>query len=179
MKRALVVASAVLFLFAQAISAQAPPAAPKPGPEHKRIGYFLGTWSSEGDMKPSPFGPGGKFTTTDHNEWFPGGFFLVLHSDFKGSMGEGKSLAVMGYSSDEKAYTYYGIDSMGMADTSKGALAGDTWTFLSDSKVGGKPMKTRFTMKELSPTSYSFKLETSTGGGAWASIMEGKANKSK
>jgi hypothetical protein len=32
--------------------------APKPGPEHARLGYFVGKWTAEGDVKPGPMGPG-------------------------------------------------------------------------------------------------------------------------
>ncbi len=73
-------------------------------------------------MKPSPFGPGGKITSKDHNEWMPGGFFLVSHSEFKGSMGEGTELSVMGYNSDEKLYTYHPFNSMGEAEASNGTV---------------------------------------------------------
>ena len=31
--------------------AQAPPESPKPGPEHKKLEYFLGTWKTEGEIK--------------------------------------------------------------------------------------------------------------------------------
>ena len=40
-------------------------AAPRPGPEHQRLGYFVGNWSTEGEMKPSDMGPGGKMTSTE------------------------------------------------------------------------------------------------------------------
>ena len=42
--------------------AQAPGEKPKPGPEHKRLGYFVGKWTAEAEMKPSPFMPGGKMS---------------------------------------------------------------------------------------------------------------------
>jgi hypothetical protein len=29
---------------------------PKPGPEHQRLGAFIGTWTFEGDMKPDRWG---------------------------------------------------------------------------------------------------------------------------
>jgi hypothetical protein len=49
---------------AQLVAAQAPPAA-TPGPEQKRLGYFVGKWTGDGDVKPGPMGPGGKMTSTD------------------------------------------------------------------------------------------------------------------
>jgi hypothetical protein len=179
MKRAILLAVAVLFISANAALAQGPGEMPKPGPEVQRLGYFVGKWQGDGELKPGPFGPGGKFTTSDNNEWFPGGFFLVMHSDEKSPMGDGKSMMVIGYNSDEKVYTFNSIDSMGEAETSKGTVQGDTWTWLSDSKMGGQTMKVRFTIKELSPTSYTTKFEMSMDGSKWTTVMEGKANKVK
>lgn len=179
MKGAPAVVLVAMLVIAMAISAQAPPQTPKPGPEHKRLGYFGGNWTVEAEMKPSPFGPGGKITSKDHNEWMPGGFFLVSHSEFKGSMGEGTELSVMGYNSDEKVYTYHAFNSMGEAEASNGTVDGDTWTWTSNEKMGGKPMKGRFTIKELSSTSYTFRFETAPEGGDWSTIMEGKATKTK
>ena len=179
MKRALAVALVAMCMSAGVILAQAPPPMPKPGPAHKRIGYFVGKWTSEGEMKQSPFGPAGKYTGTDRSEWFPGGFFLVLHSDEKGPLGEFKALAVMGYNPDEKVYTYNAFNSMGMAESSRGTVQGDTWTWLSESKMGGKMTKSRFTIKEVSPTSYTYKFDTSSDGKTWTNIMEGKATKVK
>lgn len=37
----------------------------KPGPEHQRLGFFVGRWKAEGEIKPGPMGPGGKMTGTD------------------------------------------------------------------------------------------------------------------
>jgi hypothetical protein len=37
----------------------AEPAAPKPGPGHARLGYFVGTWKTEGEFTPGAMGPGG------------------------------------------------------------------------------------------------------------------------
>src|SRR5262252_4860271 len=97
MRRTLLLTLAVLLMSASAALAQEPAQMPKPGPEVQRLGYFVGKWQGEGELKPGPFGPGGKFTTSDDNEWFPGGFFLVMHSDEKSPMGSGKSMMVVGY----------------------------------------------------------------------------------
>lgn len=151
---------------------------PKPGPEQKRLQYFAGTWKSEYDMKPGPMGPGGKMTNTDHSEIMPGGFFLVTHTDGKGAMGELKELAVMGYNAEAKKYTYDAYNNFGEAEHFTGAVQGDTWTWLSESNMGGKPTKWRFTAKEVSPTMYTMKLEIGADGG-WTTVMEGKATKAK
>jgi hypothetical protein len=153
------------------------PQVPAPGPELKRLGFFVGKWRGEGEMKPSPFGPGGKFTESDDSEWMPGGFFVVIHADETSPMGSGKALMIMGYNAEKKVYTFNAFNSMGLTEAATGIVEGDTWTWTSDSEMGGKPVKTRYTMKELSPTSYSTKFEMSADGGAWMTIMEGKTTK--
>jgi hypothetical protein len=159
--------------------AQAPPQMPKPGPEHKRLEYFSGTWKVEGDLKPSPWGPGGKFTGTDHNNWMEGGFFLVTNSEYKVPMGDGKALSVFGYDPEKKVYTYTAFNSMGEAERAEGTVEGDTWTWNSSSRMGGKVMRNRFIVKESSPTAYNFKFEMAPESGDFATVMEGKATKAQ
>jgi uncharacterized protein DUF1579 len=178
MKHPVLLAGCALFVWAGAALAQ-PGGMPKPGPEVKKLGYFVGTWNTEGDMKASPFGPGGKITSTDHIEWLPGNFFIVAHSQGKGPVGPLQQLFVMGYNAEDKLYTYDGFDNMGMHDSSKGTLTGDTWVYGNESKVQGKTIKGRFTMKQVSASLYTFKFEMSGDGAKWDLIMEGKSTKTK
>ncbi len=152
---------------------------PKPGPEHKKLEMFAGTWTVEGDMKPGEMGPGGKVTETERCEWMEGAFFLVCHADFKSSMGNGSGISVMGYSGDDKAYTYREFNSFGEFMDSKGSADADTWVWTGDEKMGGTVIKSRFTMKITSPTSYSFTSEISQDGTKWTLVMDGKATKAK
>lgn len=176
MKNIVMCLCACLLLGALAAAQMGPPA---PAPELKKLDYFVGTWTLDGDMKPGPFGPGGKMTETEKIEWMQGNFFLVLHDDFKSDMGNGIGVAYMGYNADDKVYTYDAFNSMGEAGHSKGTLSGDTWTWTSEDKMGGKIVKGRFTIKEISATAYTFKYETAGPDGAYASMMEGKATKAK
>ncbi len=177
MKRNLAATLIAMLFLSAAVFAQAPPQAPKPAPELERLKYFAGNWTSDSEMKASPFGPAGKFTSNDRDEWMSGGFFLVAHSDFKGAMGPGTELAVMGYNTEDKVYTYDAYNSIGEADHSIGTVSGDTWTWTNDQKMGGKVIKGKFIIKELSPTSYTFKYEMASETGEWSTIMEGKATK--
>ena len=152
---------------------------PKPGPEHKKMDVFAGSWTLDGDMKPGPMGPGGKMTETEKCGWMEGGFFLACHADYKSSMGNGSGLSVMGYSNDDKAYTYREFNSDGEFVDSRGQLEGDTWIWTSESKMGSMNMKGRFTMKMTSSTSYNFSFEMSQDGTKWTLMMDGKATKVK
>jgi hypothetical protein len=151
--------------------------APKPGPELKKLDVFAGSWTLDGTIKPHTGEPGGAMTETEKCEWQQGNFFLVCNSDYKGTMGSGVGLSVMGYSPDDKAYTYREFNSYGEFDDSRGTLAGDTWIWTSDEKMGGMTMKGRFIMKVTSPTSYNFTFDMSQDGTKWDTVMEGKATK--
>jgi hypothetical protein len=152
---------------------------PKPGAEHKRLDMFAGAWTLDGDMRPSTMGPGGKTTESEKCEWMEGGFYLVCHTDFKTTMGNGSGISIMGYSTDDKSYTYREFNSWGEFTDSKGSVDGDTWTWVNDEKMGGTTIKGRFTMKVASPTSYNFSYEMSQDGTKWTTVMDGKATKGK
>lgn len=165
---------AVMF-FTVAVAAQMP--MPKPAPELAKLDYLAGNWIGDGDMKPGPMGPGGKITSTDEAHWMDGKFFMVMNSKFTGAMGDGSSTAYFGYNPDKKVYTYNEFNSMGQATYSEGTVNGDTWTWNSDENMGGQTFKGRFTMKVLTPTSYTYKFEMSQDGTNWTTVMDGKGTK--
>lgn len=179
-KRILAGLFVALLMTAVAVQARAPAGPPKPGPEHKRLGVFVGQWSGSGEMKPGPWGPGGKATWTETCEWFAGGFSVVCHSDSKGPMGDSKGLFILGYNAEEKKYVYFGIESsMGNPETSKGTLQGKTWNWVGEGKMGGKMVKSKFTIIEKAKDIHTFKGESSVDSGPWAVTMEGKSTRVK
>jgi hypothetical protein len=151
----------------------------KPGPEHARLGHFVGKWTSEGEMKPGPMGPGGKMKSSDTCEWFEGRFSVICRAEGTGPMGPSKSIGILGYSTEEKVYTYYGIDNsnMTMASVPRGTVRGNTWTYTDEGMMGGKKVKSRVTIKELSPTSHTFRMEMQGPGGKWIPVMESTSTK--
>ena len=165
---------------AQTALAQAPPA-PKPTAEHQRLAYFVGKWTSVGEMKPGPMGPGGKFTSTDSCEWFEGHFAVVCRGEGKTPMGPMMNIGLISYSAEEKVYTYYAVDNSGMTMTkaARGTVKGDTWTYTDESMMGGKPMKMQVVLREVSPTEYTFRMELQGPDGKFVPIMEAKNTKAK
>ncbi len=166
---------AILAVCAATAMAQNEPS--KPGPELKKLDVFAGSWTLDGSMKPGAMGPGGTMAESEKCEWMEGGFYLVCHADYKSPMGNGVGLAVMGYSTDDKVYTYREFNSFGEFNDSRGTVDGDTWIWTSDEKMGGMTMKGRFTMKMISATSYTFSYDMSQDGTNWTAVMDGKAAK--
>ena len=161
------------------VAAQGPPT--KPTPEHKKLEYFVGKWTTTGEMKASPMGPGGKISASDTCEWFQGGFAVVCNSLGTGPSGPMKSIGIMGYNAEQKVYTYYGLDNtaMVMMSAAKGTVSGDTWTYVDEGTMGGQPFKTRFTLKTASPSSYTFRWELLGPDKNWTEILEGTSTKAK
>lgn len=179
MERRSVAVAICLVLSVGLALAQAPAEMPKPGPEHEKLAYFVGTWTSQGELLENPFMPAGKFNGKDTFEWFEGKFAIVGRSEGTGPMGPTKWIGIMGYSTEEKVYTYYGVDNspMAMTTVSRGTVKGDTWVFEDESKMGGQMVKSRYTMKILSPTSYTFEWAMEKDG-SWNTLMKGKNTKS-
>ena len=175
--RVILATSVAVVITSSAVLTQPP--AMKPGAEHKRIAYFAGQWTYQGESKASPLGPAGKMSGTETCEWFAGGFQLVCRSKGTGPRGAVTGQAVMSYDSGRKAYTYYAMSSLGDNIFVRGQVAGKVWTWTDETTVEGKAVKIRATVTEETPTSYSFKLEGSFDGGAMTVLEEGKSTKGK
>jgi hypothetical protein len=165
-------------LAAPALGAQQTQQFNRPGAAHEKLTYFVGTWSLEGEVKPSPMGPGGPFTATDTCEWFTGGFFVVCRSKGQGPTGTMEGLYFLGYSTERQRYTYAGIgNDQGEQGTATGSIAGDTWNWEVEFTANGQPMKGRYTAKQVSPNSYTFTWEVAPAAGPFALVQSGTATR--
>ncbi|HEY7499579.1 MAG TPA: DUF1579 family protein [Vicinamibacterales bacterium] len=179
MRRVASIALAVALGSAAVIAQPPKPPKPTPGPEHKRIAYFAGQWSYQGEAKDSPMGPGGKITATETCEWFAGGFQLVCRTKGTGPRGPVTGMSAMSFDPSRKAYTYFGMTSLGENIFVRGQVQDKTWTWTDEATMDGKKVKFVATVVEESPTSTSFKLEASVEGGPMTVIEQGKSTKGK
>ena len=159
--------------FTSLLRAQAPPAPPKPGPEHKKLEYFVGKWTVESEIKANKYMPAGKAVSTETATLGPGGFYVE-------SRNEGPSvtrLAIIGYDSHAKVYTSYYASSVGLVGVGTGTVEGNTWTWMVEDKFAGRAIKGRTTCTMLSPTEQTSKYEMADGKGGYTTFIEGKATK--
>lgn len=147
--------------------------------EHKsardKLNYFAGTWKVEVHMAAGALASRTYFST-ENNEWAPDHSLLL--SKPQGDVALAGGLAVMGYSPSKQVYTYHILKSTGDTEDLQGTMQDQTWTWMSDEvRTRGQSTKTRITMKEISPTSYTLRVETLAAGEAWSTVMEGTAKK--
>jgi len=153
---------------------------PKPGSEVKKLGYFVGNWTTTGTISPGPWGGGGQFSWSESTEWMAGNFFVVGHWNFKMPRhlgGDGEEIFVMGYDQDRGVYTFNAFSSQGRHQLSQGTTSRDTWTWASDAIYDGEKVRQKLTMKILSPKTYTQKFEISMDGTEWITFMDGQTIK--
>jgi Protein of unknown function (DUF1579) len=158
--------------------------APKPGPEHQKLAYFVGKWAHHGEMKPGSFGsgdPGGKFAYRETCKWLEGRFALVGRSEGKTPEGTMKGLSIATWDPAGRTYTYFESNSVGELFFSRGSVRGKTWTWNNASKriVNGKAVRTRLTLKQVSRDSATYKFEMGAPGKQMKIVMEGKQTRMK
>jgi hypothetical protein len=170
-KRALIGLAVLLTLLAPclALGQGTPAQPPKPGPEHQKLAAYVGSWTTEGEVTESPFGPAGKWSGKSTAEWYPGKFAVVTHTDTGDSVsGERHELNVSAYDVEAKSYTWYGIDNLGMNFfVAKGSISGDVATAEWETKVKGKTYKLRATTKGLGSDRLTNVQEYSEDGKTW------------
>jgi hypothetical protein len=176
MKRA-AMAIAVLVLFSAVAQAQTAP--PVPGPEHKRLSVFVGTWTGTGKAETTPFGKGGPVWGTMTCAWFEGGFHLICDSDDTTPGGKMKSHSVYGYDVEKKQYVSFGVDSTGFGGPGTARVEGSTWTFEASAPMGGKTFWFRSVVRLLTSTELTYRSLYSEDGKTWTLMVDGKMVKAK
>jgi hypothetical protein len=164
-----------LVCFGGGAFAQAP--APAAGPEHKRLAYFAGTWNMNGKAMDTPMGPGGPIMLKEVCELMDGGFAVVCRGEGKSPMGPVKSVAIMSYDTEKKAYTYTAAESNMPVFTALGHTKGTTWNWRAESMMGAQKVITRVTITEGGPKAYDMLIEVSMDGKTFAPIVQGKATR--
>ena len=169
--------SVALFLicgFTALALAQAPPEPPKPGPEHKKLEYLLGTWKVESEVKANPYMPAGKSVITGTYTLGPGGFFVECR-------GEGENYptthGIMAYDSHAKVYTQFYASSAGLMGGGTATVDGNTWTWMLEDKWLGTAFKGRTTVTVKSASQFTAKYEYLDQNGSYVTISEGTATR--
>ncbi len=154
-------------------------AKPDAGPELKRLGWLVGSWKLDGESKGSPLLPAGKISATLDGQWFSGGSQLVCLYNVMYPNGPAQELSVYGYDSEAKAYWNYDMDSTGLNSFGKVIIQETGWTHVWDFKVGGKSVKMRLVLFDITPNGCAWKNDYSMAGSPWTLFAEGKAIKVK
>jgi hypothetical protein len=142
-----------------------------PGPEHKRLGAFLGRWHTTGEVAATESEPAAEVDAIDTYEWYPGEFFLVHHAD--GRVGDSpiRSLEIIGYDPERQCYFAPFFDSTGGSGTEELRLQDDTWTWRGSNVMGVKEHRCIAVFSKDGRTIRA-RHERSDDGERWAKWMD-------
>jgi hypothetical protein len=155
-------AAAVLVATSALAQDKKPPEMPKPAPEMAKLDPFEGSWKCEGTMKESPFGPGGKMTSTANIQDDLNGFWQS--GKIKGTMPNMPPFEGMFHTTFDtaaKQYVMMWVDNMGAwsTSTSKG-WDGDKLVYEGEQKMGGQKVMTRDTfVKSAGTLKHSWEMQ--------------------
>ncbi len=185
MKHILVVAMLVAassFVFSQPTRIGVHAQTGKPGPEHKRLEVFVGSWTWVADLKPGIFGPAGKCTGVERFQWLPGEFFLQMNREGKCPGGDLRQTIIFGYDPVNKRHTGTFFDhTSGGSTSATTTTSGNTWKWAGTGYTGeGKGFQERCTLTlATGGGSSSLTCEIATDGKTWTPSWEAKYTKSK
>ncbi len=145
--------------------AQQPQRPAQPLTEHRRLEFFVGTWTLD-SLEPGT-------TYREACEWFAGSFHVVCRSERRSPTGTSRGLSILGYAPEEQAYTYYGIDSSGRTEPLRGRYEGGRWVFTGETRSGDRVTRSRATI-EPTPDGFRFTAEEATDGAPWQTAWRGK-----
>ena len=165
--------SAWVFLVLAALAAAQTPTG---SPEQQQILAWIGTWNLAGDVRESPFGPPGKIAGRDRVERGPG-FTALFHTDLTTPLGKTTSVSTISYDTVTNGYLMHSIDSADAVTTARGTMGGATWTWLTESHVGGHVVKGRDITTFTSPSTYTWTFEIEAEDGVYVLIEQGRATK--
>ena len=165
---------------ATVMHAQAQAPAPKPDRDVKKLHADLGHWTYEGEAKPGPLGPGGKFTGEFDGRMILGGFFFQGRGTDKGPEGEGRYLEIDGYDPVNKNFTSDIYDDDGSRFSGELTITGNTRTYVGKTVKPGKQYQYKGTFT-FAPdlASGAYKEEISVDGKTWIPYGESKWTKAQ
>jgi hypothetical protein len=130
-----------------------------PGPAHKRLDAFVGSWTYTGQMFMDPSKPPTEIKGTCETKWMLDGRFQETHvrGDFFGQPFHG--IATLGYDNTQQRYVQTWVDTMTTAitvSTGQADAAGTTLTLVADEvcPLTKEKFKSRQVTRVTGPDSY-------------------------
>jgi hypothetical protein len=148
-----------------------------PGPEHKALEQFVGTWDTTAKMWMAPGTPPQETTGTAENKMALGGRFLEQHYEGKFMDQPFTGMGYTGYDLYKKQYVGNWMDSMGtsiMNSTGTADPSGKTMTFTGtmDDPMAKKTLPFKEVIKVVDNDHHVFEMWSPGPGGKMFKMME-------
>lgn len=149
-----------------------------PGPDHKRLEIFVGTWHMEGQQYAGQFGPAAKVTAVNTYEWLTGGFFLVHRLEGHMDDHDMACIEIIGHDASSQSYPTHAFYNDGNAKVWQLRERGGTWTLTGDWQKAGESLNVRCTtVFSDADHTMTANWDYSIDGSNWQRFMDAKATK--
>jgi hypothetical protein len=138
---------------------------------------MVGRFTVEDELKAGVMGPTSpamKYTGTDDCRWAAGGFAVICTAVLHMGARKYTETSFIYYDPTAKTYQYHAVDSSGEIENKSGTVSGDTWTWLGESTIAGKPYHTRYIMQFVSKDSFEYTDESGESENSMKVFVSGK-----
>lgn len=151
---------------------------PKLTKQHQKLEKFLGNWTGEETLHPSPWdSEGGQALSTVKTKNGMDGFHVTMdYVQKRNKKVTHRALGLFGFNPGTGKYTMNWFDNMGSgADPATGEFDGKKLVFVQAGPMG----HSRYTFDFSKPNSYLFTMEGSQDGAKWMPFMTGRYKKAQ
>jgi len=144
---------------------------PKPGPEVKKLSFYVGKWNETGESRAGSGEAFGKLSGHELCEWFSGGFSVVCRESTVDSNGTSDGLYILAYDGSKKLYTVYGTDNIGTIYSGTGTLENGMWRWTAEAVSGNSKTVMRYTFNSASGGARTMSVEVGGDNSSWSELL--------
>ena len=93
-----------------------------------KMGIFIGTWNTTGEVLETDANPAGALVATDTYRWLPGNRFIVHDVDARFDSNPARSMEVIGFDPSKRQFFARSYDDQGSTEAFVVALDGRRWS---------------------------------------------------
>jgi hypothetical protein len=143
----------------------------------QKLAVMVGRFTVEDEVKAGAMGPNSpvmKYAGTDDCRWAADGFAVICTAVLHMGAKKYTETSFIYYDPTAKTYQYHAVDSSGEIENKSGTVSGDTWTWLGESTIAGKPYHTRYIMQFVSKDSFEYTDESGESENSMKVFVSGK-----
>jgi hypothetical protein len=159
------------------LHAHQPSPAPQQSPqsaETKKLAAWTGQWTTTGKLYKTAYSPAGEITITMTCGWSAYNAYMICDHLFSGPCGKSDDITIYTYNATDKSYKFYNVDQSGTPQNTPMTIAGDIWTYDSETEKDGKKILIKTINDFSKPGVVTWNTKYSDDAGAhWTLMIDG------
>lgn len=136
--------------------------------EVQALEFFVGSWSTSGEMRGEPAAAFEPVSGDETCSWAAGGYAVLCQEKVTGAGGGYEAVYVLSYDAESRRYQAYGVETPGSTMHATGRLEGDRWHWETDPAPDGSRL--RYTFGPAEGGARTMVVEAG-GGDEWFDVL--------